>query len=276
VSYLLNHKAGLAAVRTPLKHEELFSWEKTTSELARQEPWWTPGTKHGYHAITFGWLVGEVVRRISGKSLGTYFRDEIAKPLGADAQIGTSADNDARIAEIIFAQPPGPGERNIFAEMLKDPTSVNAMSIMNPPTMFTPENINSRAWRGAEIPGANGHANARALARIYGALARSGEVDGVKIFGPKEIERCYTEQSYGPDAVLPITTRFGLGFMLSQPDMMMGPNPRSFGHPGAGGSLGYSDPDAKVGFGYVMNQMSNDVLLDRRPGALIDAIYASL
>jgi len=276
VSYLLNHKAGMAAVRTPLKHEELFSWEKTTSELARQEPWWTPGTKHGYHAITFGWLVGEVVRRISGKSLGAYFRDEIAKPLGADAQIGTGPEHDARIAEMIFAPPPGPGERNIFAEMLKDPTSVGAMSIMNPPTMFTPQTINSRAWRGAEIPGANGHANARALARIYGALGRGGEVDGVKIFGPKEIERCYTEQSYGQDACLPLKTRFSLGFMLSQPGVMIGPNPRSFGHPGAGGSWGFADPDAKVGFGYVMNQMSNEPLMDPRPGALIEALYASL
>ncbi|MGH8013527.1 MAG: serine hydrolase domain-containing protein, partial [Candidatus Binataceae bacterium] len=217
VSYLLNHKAGLAAIRTPLKHDELFSWEKVTSELARQEPWWTPGTRHGYHAITFGWLVGEVVRRISGKSLGTYFHDEIAGPLDADAWIGIGPEFDARVADIIYAPAPLPGETNIFAEMMKDPASVNALAIMNPPTMFSAETTNSRAWRGAEIPGANGHANARALARIYGALARGGEVDGVKLFGPREIERCYTEQSKGPDAVLPLTTRIGLGFMLSQP-----------------------------------------------------------
>lgn len=276
VSYLLNHKAGMAAIRTPLKHEEVFSWEKVTSELARQEPWWTPGTRHGYHAITFGWLVGEVIRRISGKSPGTYFRDEIAKPLGADAWIGIGPELDARVAEIIFAPAPKPGEPNIFAEMMKDPTSVTALSIMNPPTMFTQETTNSRAWRAAEIPAANGHTNARALARIYGALARGGEVDGVKLFSPREIERCYTEQSKGPDAVLPLSTRFSLGFMLSQRGTEMGPNPHSFGHPGAGGSLGFADPDAKVGFGYVMNQMGNEPLLDPRPAALIAAVYASL
>ena len=276
VSALLNHKAGLAAIRTPLKPEELFSWEKVTTELARQEPWWTPGTKHGYHAITFGWLVGEVVRRVSGKSLGAYFRDEIAKPLGADAHIGIGPEFDARVAEIIYAPAPKPGERNIFAEMAKDPASVSYAALFNPPTMFAQATTNSRAWRGAEIPGANGHANARALARIYGALARGGEVDGVRLFGPREIARCFTEQSKGPDAVLPLTTRFGLGFMLSQPGTMMGPNPHAFGHPGAGGSLGFADPDAKVGFGYAMNQMGNEPLLDARPAALIDAIYASL
>ena len=276
VGYLLNHKAGLAAIRAPLSHDDLFSWEKVTTELARQAPWWKPGTRHGYHAITFGWLVGEVVRRISGKSVGAYFRDEIAKPLGADAHIGTGPELDARIADIIYAAPPAAGERNIFAEMAKDNTSVSYAAIFNPPTMFAETTTNSRAWRGAEIPGANGHTNARSLARIYGALARDGEVDGVKLFGPREIDRCTTEQSKGQDAVLPIPTRFSLGFMLSQPGAMMGPNARTFGHPGAGGSLGFADPDAKVGFGYAMNQMSNEPLLDPRPGALIEAVYASL
>jgi CubicO group peptidase (beta-lactamase class C family) len=276
VSALLNHKAGLAAIKAPLADTDLFSWEKVTTELARQEPWWTPGTRHGYHAITFGWLVGEVVRRISGKSLGTYFRDEIAKPLGADAHIGIGPEFDARVADIIYAPEPKPGEPNVLGELLKDTKSVGYAALMNPSTIFSPETTNSRAWRGAEIPGANGHANARALARIYGALARGGEVDGVRLFGPREIEQCYTEQSNSQDAVLPITTRFSLGFMLSQPAAMMGPNPHTFGHPGAGGSLGFADPDAKVGFGYVMNQMSNEALLDPRPAALIQAIYASL
>jgi CubicO group peptidase (beta-lactamase class C family) len=276
VTALLNHKAGLAAIKAPLKHDDIFNWEKVTGELARQEPWWQPGTKQGYHAITFGWLVGEVVRRVSGKSLGTYFREEIAQALGAEAYIGIGPEFDARVAEIIYAPEPKPGEPNLFAEMMKDPASVSAMALFNPPTMFAQTTTNSRAWRGAEIPGANGHANARALARIYGTLARGGEVDGVKLFGPREIERCYTEQAFGRDAVLPLKTRFGLGFMLSQPGAQMGPNAHTFGHPGAGGSLGFADPDAKVGFGYAMNQMSNEPLLDPRAGALIEAIYASL
>ncbi len=278
VKYLLNHQAGLAAVRTPLTHDELFSWEKVTTELARQEPWWQPGTKHGYHAITFGWLVGEIVYRISGKSLGTYFREEIAVPLGVDAYIGFGPSLDVRVSNIIPASPPQPGEPNMMLELTKDPTSVSAMAIGNPPTMLLPETTNSRAWRGAEIPGANGHSTARALARIYGALARGGEVDGVRILSARSLPRCYTEQSQGMDEVLKFPTRFSLGFMLSQPGCQLGPNPRSFGHPGAGGALGFADLDAKVGFGYVMNQMgpATTSLVDPRCAALIDAIYASL
>ncbi|HUN56904.1 MAG TPA: serine hydrolase domain-containing protein [Candidatus Binataceae bacterium] len=278
VKYLLNHKAGMAAIRAPLKHDDLFSWEKVTTELARQEPWWEPGTKHGYHAITFGWLVGEVVRRISGKSLGTYFREEIAGPLGADAYIGLPAALDGRVTDIIMAPAPKPGEHDALLDLLKDPASVSAHAIANPPTMLAPTTINSRAWRGAEIPGANGHSTARALARIYGAVSRGGEVDGIKLFSPAALPRAYTEQSKGFDEVLRFTTRFGLGFMLSLPGIQYGPNPHGFGHPGAGGSLGFADPDTRVGFGYVMNQMgpATSVLLDPRCAALIDAVFASL
>ena len=152
VSALLNHQAGLAAIRTPLAPDDIFSWEKVTGELARQEPWWNPGTKHGYHAITFGWLVGEVVRRISGKSLGTYFRDEIAKPLGAEAYIGIGPEFDARVAEIIYAPAPKPGEPNLFADIMKDPASVGAMALFNPPTTFQQATTNSRAWRAPKSP----------------------------------------------------------------------------------------------------------------------------
>jgi CubicO group peptidase (beta-lactamase class C family) len=140
-----------------------------------------------------------------------------------------------------------------------------------------PETTNSRAWRGAEIPGANGHSTARALARIYGALACGGQLDGVKILSTASLPRLYTEQSNGIDEVLKLPTRFSLGYMLSQPGAQLGPNQRSFGHPGAGGSLGFADLDAQVGFGYVMNQMGGGgSLLDPRCAALIDAVYASL
>jgi CubicO group peptidase (beta-lactamase class C family) len=278
VKYLLSHKAGMAAIRAPLQLNDIFSWEKVTTELARQEPWWEPGTKHGYHAITFGWLVGEVVRRISGKSLGSYFREEIAEPLGADAYIGLPAALDARVSDIITAPPPKPGEHDALVDLLKDPASVSAHAIGNPPTMLAPTTINSRSWRGAEIPGANGHSTARALARIYGAASRGGEVDGINIFTPAALPRAYTEQSKGFDEVLRFTTRFGLGFMLSLPGVQYGPNPHSFGHPGAGGSLGFADPTTRIGFGYVMNQMgpATSVLLDPRCSVLIDAVFASL
>jgi len=219
-----------------------------------------------------------MVRRITGKSLGTYFRDEIAAPLGADAYIGFGPALDARVADILQAPPPKPGETDLFMEMLKDPESLSAKAINNPPNTLMPETVNSRAWRGAEIPGANGHSTARALARIYGALACGGELDGVKLLSSAALLRCYTEQSRGLDAVLQIPTRFSLGYMLSQPGAQLGPNPRSFGHPGAGGSLGFADLDARVGFGYVMNRMgeASTQLIDPRCSALIDAVYASL
>jgi CubicO group peptidase (beta-lactamase class C family) len=275
VHYLLSHRAGLAAVRKPLKPDDIFNWDTMTSALAAETPWWEPGTRHGYHAFTYGWLVGEVVRRITSKSLGTYFRDEIAKPFGIDCHIGLAAEHDARVAEMIPAAP-RPGDPDPLAEILKDPESLTSKVIMNPPTMLLRETVNSRAWRGAEIPAANGHTTARALARVYGALSRGGETDGIRLLTPESIVRSYTEQARGQDAVLMLQTRIGLGFMLSMPGASLGPNPHAFGHPGAGGSLGLADPDAKIGFGYTMNQMQPGILVDARAAALIDAIYASL
>ena len=277
VRFLLSHRAGLPAVRKPLPAEALFNWNAMTAALADQEPWWEPGTKHGYHAITYGWLVGEVIHRITGKTPGTYFRDELAKPLGLEAHIGLGAEYDSRTAEMIAAPPPAPGQPNIFAEVLNNPESVTAKAFGNPPLMFKPGLVNTREWRAAELPAANGHATARALARLYGALARGGEVvDGYRVLTPKSITQCHTEQSSGPDEVLFLSTRFGLGFMMSQPGAMLGPNERSFGHPGAGGSLGYADPAAKIGFGYVMSKMQSGLLIDSRVTNLIDATYASL
>ena len=277
VRYLLGHRAGLPAVRKPLSPEALFEWDTMCAALAEQEPWWEPGTRHGYHAVTFGWLVGELVRRISGaKSLGTYFRDEIARPLGIDCHIGLDAAHDGRVAGMINSPPPPPDQPNIFAEVMNNPESVTAKAFANPPTMMRPGVVNSREWRGAELGAANGHTTARALARLYGALSRGGEVDGLRVMKASEIARCYEEQSYGRDEVLTISTRFSLGFMMSQPDAMLGPNPHSFGHPGAGGSLGFADPDAKIGFGYTMNQMAAGILIDPRATALIDAAYQSL
>jgi CubicO group peptidase (beta-lactamase class C family) len=160
-------------------------------------------------------------------------------------------------------------------EMLRDPESMSAKAIANPPINIVGD-ANSRAWRAMELPSANGHATARSLARVYGALARGGEVDGYRVLTPASIVRCYTEQSKGTDLVMRVFGRIGLGFMLNSPEIPMGPNPHPFGHPGAGGSLGFADPDAKIGFGYVMNQMGASVGLDPRPRRLIDAAYASL
>jgi CubicO group peptidase (beta-lactamase class C family) len=277
VKFLLSHRAGLPAIKKPLSADAPYHWDTIASALAEQEPWWVPGTKHGYHALTFGWLLGEVVRRISGKSLGTFFRDEIVEPLKIDAHIGLAAEHDGRTADMIAAPPPPPDQPNIFIEAMKDPEGVTAKAFMNPPSLMAPGVVNTRRWRAAELPAANGHTHARALARVYGALARGGEVDGVRVLTPKSIERCHTEQSRGTDTVLLIvSTRFSYGFMMSQPDAALGPNPNAFGHPGAGGSLGFADPDAKIGFGYVMNKMNAGILIDPRATALIDAAYQSL
>ena len=166
---------------------------------------------------------------------------------------------------------------NLFEEAAKDPKGPTAAAFMNPPVLTKPAVPNSRAWRAAEIGGANAHTTARSLARMYGALARGGEVDGYRIVRPESLERFWAEQSFGPDQVLmQMPTRFSLGFMLSQPGASLGPNPHAFGHPGAGGSLGYADPDAKIGFGYTMNRMMPGILIDARAAALIDAIYASM
>jgi CubicO group peptidase (beta-lactamase class C family) len=276
VRYLLSHRAGLPAIRNTLPPEALYDWKIMTDALAAQEPWWVPGTKHGYHAITYGWLVGEVVRRASGKTLGTYFRDEIVTPLGLDAHIGLDPKHDSRTSNIIPSPPPGPGEVNPLAALMADPESITFKAIMNPGAVLAPDVVNSRAWRGMELPSANGHATARSIAKAYAALARGGEIDGYRVLTPGSITRCYTEQSFGMDEVLKQSTRVGLGFMLSQPGVEMGPNPHTFGHPGAGGSLGFADPTAKVGFGYTMNQMGTDPLLDPRAARLFNALYASL
>jgi len=276
VRYLLSHRAGMAAVRKPLDDDALFKWDKMTTALAEQEPWWEPGTKHGYHALTFGYLVGEVIRRITGKTPGTYLRDDLAGPLGLDLHIGLDAKNDARTGDMIAMPPPGPGEPNLFAEVMKNPESVAFKAFMNPPGGMRPGLVNTREWRAAEIPAANGHTTARSLAKLYGVLARGGELDGVRVMSKEQVAKCSIEQSSGPDALLVINTRFSLGFMMSQPGASLGPNAKSFGHPGAGGSLGYADPEAKIGFGYTMNKMHASLLIDPRATALIEAVYASM
>ena len=275
VRYLLSHQAGMAAVRRPLNPPDLYDWDTMAGALAEQEPWWEPGTKHGYHALTYGWLVGEVVRRISGKSLGRFFRDEVAQPLAIDCHIGLPDAHEPRVAPLIPPPPPTAEQVDLFTEILKDPESLLAKAFINP--MIAPETANSRAWRAAEIPAANGHTNARALARVYGVLANGGRSNGFQLLGSESIRRAHTEQADGPDALLPLHTRFGLGFFLSTPTEKMGPNPRTFGHGGMGGSMAFADPDARLGFGYVMNEMHTGLwLIDPRPAAIIETVYECL
>jgi CubicO group peptidase (beta-lactamase class C family) len=274
VRWLLSHRAGLPAVRKLLPNEALYDWEAMTSALAAETPWWTPGTAHGYHAVTFGWLVGEVVRRIAGKSLGAYVRDSFAQPLGLDFHIGLAEREHARVADILQQVPPDPtGEAaQLFARSIADPEGVTARAFANPPSMVLGPNL--PAWRSAEIPGANGHGTARALATLYGRVALG---DG-SVISPDAIERCRTEQSHGDDLVLGVRTRFGLGFMLRQESHAGGRclGTGAFGHPGAGGSLAFADPEQGIGFGYVMNRMGPRILLDDRAIALVEALNGCL
>jgi CubicO group peptidase (beta-lactamase class C family) len=247
-----------------------------TTALAAEAPWWEPGEKHGYHPFTFGWLVGEVIRRVSGKTPGQYFRDEVAGPLSLDAHIGLDAANDARCSEVRSA-PRDPARGPALVErIMAEPQSMAARAFTNPISMVLPGTVTSRAWRGAEVPAVNGHVTARALARFYGALARGGELDGVRVLSERSVAQCLEERRFGYDPILDVSSRFSLGYMLPQPDAALGPNPRSFGHPGAGGSLGFADLEARVGFGYVTNLLGTYVQIDPRATALIDAVYDSI
>jgi CubicO group peptidase (beta-lactamase class C family) len=280
VRYLLTHQAALPAVFRPLPPGAVLQWDVMTEALAAQEPWWEPGAGHGYHVNTYGFLIGEVVRRITGKSLGSYLRDEIAGPAGIDFFIGFGPELDARCADVI---PPRPGPdmeeaRGLFEGDLAALAGLQRMRLgayRNPPELSGLGVINSREWRAAEVPSTNGHGNARAVARLYAALAGDGELDGIHILSPATIEMAMAEQVYGEDIVLQRPTRFGLGFQLTMPERQLGPGPRSFGHFGAGGSLGFADPDAHVAFAYAMNQ-GRGGWQHKHVRHLIDLVYEAL
>ena len=280
VRYLLTHQAGLPAVLRPLPLGAVLQWEVMTDALASQEPWWQPGAGHGYHVNTYGFLIGEVVRRITGKSLGAYLRDEIARPGDIDFFIGFGPELDARCADVIPPRP-GPDAEEARASFEGDLATLTGLQRMrlgayrNPPELSGMGVINSREWRAAEVPSTNGHGNARAVARFYAALAGGGDLDGVHILSPATVEMAIAEQVYGEDVVLQRPTRFGLGFQLTQPERRLGPGPRAFGHFGAGGSLGFGDPDAHVAFAYAMNQ-GRTGWQHRHVRHLIDLVYEAL
>lgn len=277
VHWLLSHQAGVPAVGRPLPPEAIFDWQTMTSAVAAQAPWWEPGTRHGYHVRTFGWLLGELARRVTGQTLGNYFREAVAGPLGLDFHIGLSDDHHYRVASITpLPKSPPNVEPNLTRIFLQQPDCVTSKAFMNPPNYRLPDCPNSPQWRRAELPASNGHGTARSVAKFYGTLACGGELNGVRILTPESIEKARTQQSRGLDEVLQVETRFGLGFMLQVPGLRMGPNDRAFGHPGAGGSLGFADPEARIGFGYVMNRTGHEILADIRSATLVKALYESL
>ncbi|WP_437598582.1 serine hydrolase domain-containing protein [Sorangium sp. So ce590] len=278
VAQLLDHSAGLPALRAEPPEGALYDWQAMTGALAAEEPFWAPGARHGYHAVTFGFLVGEVIRRASGQRVGALLREAVAGPLGLDFHIGTGAEHDGRIADVAptLACPSGLG--GAFAASFRDPASLTSMAFTRPRDLVSPGLVNTARARRAEIPALNGHANARALARMYGALANGGaSAGGARVLSPEAIEAALAERSRGPDAVLLAESRFSLGFMLPSALRPFGRGARTFGHPGAGGALGFADPDAGLGFGYTPNQpIASGEGGDPRWPALIDAVYSCL
>lgn len=280
VRMLLDHTAGLPAVRRPLKADCLLDWDYMTEALAAEAPFWPPGAGQGYHAITFGFLVGEVVRRVSGQSLGRFFQKEIAGPLGLDFWIGLPEAEEPRVAPIQGYRQPSGSADTAFTTAAKTRGTIPNLFIFNHGDWMT-RGVNSRAGRMAEIGAAGGVASARGLAGMFQALASPAAS------GPLDLS-ADTLAGFGQasavthrDATLIQPMRFGPGFMLSMDNRRRGGDsvilgPRAFGHVGAGGSLGFVDPDAGLAFGYVMNRQGPGILLNPRGQVLVDAVYRAL
>ncbi len=268
VRWLFSHRAGLSAVDRPLTLEEVYAWEPVVRALEAQRPLWEPGTAHGYHVGTYGWLAGEVIRRISGQSVGRFIDERIARPLGLEFWIGLPRELNPRVAPMIPSPPPS-GPPDVFTARLLDPTSLLHRAFVNP--MILPGTFNEPAFLAAEIPAANGVGTARSLARLYAACI--GEIDGVRLLEPGTLEKATLVQSAGEDLVLGYETRYATGFQLSFPFRPMA-GEGSFGHYGMGGSVAFAHPGMGISFAYVMNQMQPSGGVDPRPHAIVEALKA--
>ncbi|MBO2454693.1 beta-lactamase family protein [Actinomadura barringtoniae] len=268
VRHLLSHTAGLPGWTEPLPTEALYDWEAATSALARQRPAWEPGTESGYHAFTQGYLVGEVIRRVTGVSVGTFFAEQVAGPLNADFHIGLPAEHDHRVAPIIPAPPATEGPALEAERTL-------ARHWGNP--RFSADTANTAEWRRAEIPAAGGHGNARSVALVQSALACGGAVGGVRLLSEAGCERVMQEQSNGKDRCLGVPLRFGMGYGLRSDELPISPNPRTCFWGGWGGSLVVVDLDARMTVAYTMSHMLNPGTLgDDRGLGIVLAAYAGL
>ncbi|MFX1306235.1 MAG: serine hydrolase domain-containing protein [Promethearchaeota archaeon] len=268
VRYLLSHTSGLSGFDKSLPIKSLYRWDKMVNMLAAQKPWWEPGTKSGYHAWTFGYLLGELVRRVTGKTLGGFFKEEIADPLKADFHIGLPEEFDERVGELV----PPKIDISQFGDV--DLNSISMRSIMR--IRHEVEDTKTRGWRAAEIPASNGHGNARAIARITAVIACGGILDDIRLLSLETIEKALEEQSYGIDLVLLVPMRFGLGFGLQNKEIPLGPNQRVLFWGGWGGSTNIIDLDAKLSIAYVMNKMTSGLTEDPRSERLVEAVYDSL
>ena len=267
VRHVMSHTAGLSGWHQPITYEDLYDRHKAADLLAAQAPWWEAGTASGYHAITQGYLEGEIVQRITGQSLGEFVAKEITGPLGADFFIGTPPEADARVAHVI-APPPLPIPPDI------DPDSVLFKTFTNP--VLDATRSWDVAWRRSEIPAAGGHGNARSVAQIHTPMACGGEANGVRLLGKETIDAVFDEQCNGVDLVLGVPLRHGIGFGLFVEGMPAVANARTCFWGGWGGSLAIVDLDARMSFSYVMNKMGEGTVGDTRGASLLAAAYESL
>ncbi|WP_405118434.1 serine hydrolase domain-containing protein [Pseudomonas leptonychotis] len=259
--HLLSHQAGLPALRQMLPAEALYDWQAMTTALAAEQPWWALGDGHGYAPITYGWLVGEVLRRVEGRGPGESIVARTAKPLGLDFHVGLADEEFDRVA--IISRGKGhfgdAAAQRLLKTMMSEPAAMSTRAFTNPPSIMT--STNKPEWRRMQQPAANGHGNARSLAGFY-----SGLLDG-QLLESELLAELTREHAVGEDKTLLTRTRFGLGCMLDQPEVAnatYGMGPRAFGHPGAGGSIGFADPERDVAFGFVTNNLGPFVLMDPR------------
>jgi CubicO group peptidase (beta-lactamase class C family) len=279
VRWLLTHQAGVPAIRAPLPPGALYDWDHMTNAIAREAPFWEPGTRQGYHATTLGHLIGELVRRVSGKGVGEFFRDEIAGPLGFDFHIQLPESEEGRVAPTIRPEPLPAGQKpwRFLTSIGAEPDNIQTLTVRN--TGRRPGDTDSREAHAACLPSQGGITNARGLAGLYAAFL------GGQFLPPGLVEEIgETHSATAIDATLLVGMRFGLGFM-KRSDNRAGPEGArdslllgrsAFGHPGMGGHLGFCDPALKLAFGYTMNKQGHGVLLNPRGQALVEAAYACL
>jgi len=286
VRWLLTHQAGLAYPNEACTLDDVLGWDGVVAKLARSHPLWEPGTAHGYHAVTYGFLVGEVLRRITGRTVGELLAEEIAGPLGLDMWIGLPEEQEHRVEPLVGGITPDippdsdPAHRELLDQIMGPDTLLGRALSCNGGLVGAHGEgnvFNTRAVHAAEIPAANGITDARSLARFYAALVGDVEADerhpaSGRLLAPATVDAAATRQTSGNDLVLFFETTFGLGFMTSSPFAPYG-GPRSFGHAGAGGSVGFADPENGIGFGYVMSAMQANLSGDPRTRTLVKAAY---
>jgi CubicO group peptidase (beta-lactamase class C family) len=286
VRWLLSHRSGVMGPTERLHEGDVFDWDLVCDALAATTPWWEPGTRSGYHAVSFGFLVGEVIRRISGMSVGTFLQQEVCEPLGADLYIGCPESELGRCADLIGSLLPDlPDDSGIDVAAMAESLFAAEGLDWNPfevgfIRMGMPADVNTDEWRRAEVPAANGQMSARGLATVYAALANGGELDGTRIISADAIDRMREPQPEGKDLILSVMTgvpmSWRLGF-LPNLDGSCGTNPLAFGHGGAGGSFGFADPENRVSYGYVMNKLGYSTTgSDERSMALVAAAYEAI